>query len=290
MMRGTLAYDGPRIDAHLHLWERAVSDYGWLSPGDALFADFPAATAAVELADSGIAQAVLVQADDTERDTQFLLDVAERNDWVAGVVGWVPLADPVVAAARLDGFAVDGALRGIREMIHVSAGRDYLARSDVQKSLTAIADRDLAFDIPDAWPNHLHAVPALADALPDLTIVLDHLGKPPSLPEEFAVWRGLLVECAARPNVVAKFSGLSDYSRTVGGDSMRTLLDGALNAFGSERICWGSDWPISTKFDDYAEIWSGAATLIAELSASEQRDILFDTAARTYGLDSRDEL
>ena len=175
-------------------------------------------------------------------------------------------------------------------MIHVSAGRDYLARSDVQKSLTAIAARDLAFDIPDAWPNHLHAVPALADALPDLTIVLDHLGKPPSSPEEFAVWRGLLVECAARPNVVAKFSGLSDYSRTVGGDSMRTLLDGALDAFGSERICWGSDWPISTKFDDYGEIWSGAAALIAELSASEQRDILFGTAARTYRLDSRDEL
>jgi L-fuconolactonase len=287
-MRGSLAYDGPRTDTHLHLWERGVSDYAWLSPADVLFADFPAATAAVELAGAGIDLAVLVQADDTERDTQYLLDVAEANDWVGGVVGWVPLADPVVAAARLDGFAAGSALRGIREMIHVSAERDYLARSDVQKSLAEIAARDLAFDIPDAWPNHLHAVPALADALPNLTIVLDHLGKPPSSPEEFAVWQGLLVECAARPNVVAKFSGVSDYSRAMGGDSM--LLDGTLDLFGSERVCWGSDWPISTKFDDYGEIWSGAAALIAQLSASEQRDILFGTAARTYRLDPRDEL
>ncbi|MDQ1528722.1 MAG: L-fuconolactonase [Actinomycetota bacterium] len=290
MMRGSLAYDGPRTDTHLHLWERGVSDYAWLSPADELFADFPAALAEVELAGAGIDRAVLVQADDTERDTRYLLDVADQNDWVAGVVGWVPLADPVVAAARLDGFAVEGALRGVREMIHVSADRDYLTRSDVRESLTAIAARDLAFDIPDAWPNHLHAVPALADALPDLTIVLDHLGKPPSSTVEYAHWRELLAECAARPNVVAKFSGLSEYSRTGGGDSMRALLNGALDAFGSERICWGSDWPISTKFDDYGEIWSGAAALIAELSASEQRDILFGTAARTYRLDTRDEL
>jgi L-fuconolactonase len=291
MMRGSLAYDGPRVDTHLHLWERGVSDYAWLSPADELFADFRAETAAVELAGSGIDHAVLVQADDTERGTQYLLDVAERNDWVAGVVGWVPLADPVEVAGRLDGTATSGALRGIREMIHVSAERDYLARSDVRQSLGVIASHELAFDIPDAWPNHLHAVPALADALPSLTIVLDHLGKPPTWPdEEFAVWRGLMAECAARPNVVTKFSGLSGYTRTEGPDAQRTLLDGALEAFGSERICWGSDWPISTKFDDYAEIWSRASALIAQLSASEQRDLLFGTAARSYRLDPRGEL
>jgi L-fuconolactonase len=276
------AYDGPRIDAHLHIWERAASDYAWLGPEDELFADFPAERAAVELAASGIDHAILVQADDTELDTRYLLDVAEHNSWVAGVVGWVPLDDPARAIDQLDELASRPALQGIREMIHVKADREYLARRGVRDSLKAVADRKLAFDIPDAWPDHLHAVPALADALPDLTIVVDHLGKPPRSPGEFDTWRNLMIDCASRPNVVTKFSGLSDYSSMRGTDATRAVLDIALAVFGSSRICWGSDWPISTKFGDYASTWSSAVGLVSELSQGEQADLLFGAAARAY--------
>jgi L-fuconolactonase len=277
-----VAYDGPRIDAHLHVWERTASDYAWLSSGDELFADFPADRAALELATSGIGHAILVQADDTARDTEYLLDVAEDNGWVAGVVGWIPLADPAGAIVQLDELDSRPALVGVREMIHVKADREYLAQPAVRDSLKVVASRALAFDIPDAWPGHLHAVPALADALPDLTIVVDHLGKPPGLPEEFAMWRNLMVDCALRPNIVTKFSGLSDYSSTRGSDAPRVLLEIALAAFGSSRICWGSDWPISTKFANYASTWSSAAGLVSELSQSEQGDLLFGAAARAY--------
>ncbi|MCU1535431.1 MAG: hydrolase [Glaciihabitans sp.] len=281
----TLAYDGPRVDAHLHVWERAASDYSWLRPGNELYADFPPAKAAVELAGSGFGHAVLVQADDTARDTRFLLEAAEQNEWVSGVVGWVPLNDPAAAIGHLDEFADRPALRGIREMIHVKGDRDYLARPAVLQSLAAVAGHNLAVDIPDAWPHHLHAVPALADALPHLTIVIDHLAKPPVAPEEFATWRAQLLECALRPNVVTKFSGLSGYAKSEGLPATRAVLALALDAFGAHRMCWGSDWPISTKFDGYSAVWATAAALIAELSASEQRDILFATAARAYGLE-----
>lgn len=277
-----VAYDGPRIDAHLHIWERAASDYAWLSPADELFADFPAERAAVELAASGIGHAILVQADDTELDTRYLLDVAEHNGWVGGVVGWVPLDDPARAVGQLDELASRSALLGIREMIHVKADREYLARPGVRDSLKAVADHELAFDIPDAWPDHLHAVPNLADALPHLTIVVDHLGKPPLSADEFGTWRNLMIDCASRPNVVTKFSGLSDYSSIRGSDATRAVLDIALAAFGSSRICWGSDWPISTKFGNYASTWSSAAGLVSELSHGEQGDVLFDAAARAY--------
>jgi L-fuconolactonase len=277
-------YEGPRIDSHMHLWERAVGQYSWLRPDDRLFDDFPAARAATELALSGIGNAILVQADDTERDTRFLLDVAEQTEWATAVVGWVPLADPAVANRQLDGMADRPLLRGVREMIHITSGSDYLARGEVVQSLAAIASRGLAFDIPDAWPRHLHAVPGLADALPELTIVLDHLGKPPDSTEDFARWRSLLLDGALRPNVVAKFSGLSSHSTSRGPDATRALLDLALNAFGAERICWGSDWPVSTTFDDYAGIWSGTLDLVSELSESEQREVLFGAAARAYRL------
>lgn len=277
-----VAYDGPRIDAHLHVWERTASDYAWLGSGDELFADFPAERAALELAASGIGHAILVQADDTRRDTRYLLDVAEHNDWVAGVVGWIPLVDPARGIAQLDELGSRPALVGIREMIHVKADRGYLAQRAVRDSLKVVARRTLTFDIPDAWPLHLHAVPALADALPDLTIVVDHLGKPPGSPEEFAMWRNLMADCALRPNVVTKFSGLSDYSSTRGPDATRVLLEIALAEFGSSRICWGSDWPISTKSANYASTWSSAAGLVSELSRSEQGDLLFRAAARAY--------
>jgi L-fuconolactonase len=277
-----VAYAGPRIDAHLHIWERTASDYAWLGPDDELFADFPAERAAVELAASGVDHAILVQADDTELDTRYLLDVAEHNGWVAGVVGWVPLDDPERAVGLLDELASRPALLGIREMIHVMADREYLARPGVRDSLKAVAGRELAFDIPDAWPDHLHAVPALADALPDLRIVVDHLGKPPNSAEEFATWRNLMIDCASRPNVVTKFSGLSGYSNTRGSEATRDLLDFALAEFGSSRICWGSDWPISTKHGNYASTWSCAAGLVSELSQGEQADLLFGAAARAY--------
>jgi L-fuconolactonase len=277
-----LAYAGPRMDAHLHSWERSASDYAWLGAGDELFADFPAERAALELSTSGIGHAILVQADDTAGDTRYLLDAADENGWVAGVVGWVPLADPARAIGQLDELGSRAALLGIRELVHMRAEREYFARWEVRETLAEVAVRELAFDIPDAWPGHLHAVPALADVLPQLTIVVDHLGKPPGSPEEFAVWRKLMIDCAARPNVVTKFSGLSDYSSAHGGDATRALLDFALTTFGSSRICWGSDWPISTTFGDYASTWSRAAGLISELSASEQADLLFGAAARAY--------
>lgn len=284
MTRVIGTYEGPRIDSHLHVWERGVSDYSWLRPDDQLFDDFPPAMAAIELASSGVDQAILVQADDTTRDTRFLLDAAEQNDWVSAVVGWVPLVDPAAAARQLDGMADRSALRGVREMIHVAAERDYLARREVIESLTDVASHGLALDIPDAWPGHLHAVPSLADALPELTIVLDHLGKPPASAEDFANWRSLLLDCALRPNVVAKFSGLSGYSNAHGRGAARDVLDLALRAFGAERICWGSDWPVSTAFDDYAGTWSGTLELVSELSANEQREVYFGAAARAYRL------
>jgi L-fuconolactonase len=278
----SIAYAGPRMDAHLHIWERTASDYAWLGAGDELFADFPAASAALELAASGIGHAIVVQADDTARDTRYLLDVATDNSWVAGIVGWVPLADPARAIGQLDELGAHPALLGIREMVHVRAEREYFARRDVRESLAEIALRKLTFDVPDAWPNHLHAVPALADALPELTIMVDHLGKPPLVPGEFAAWRNLMIDCAARPNVATKFSGLSDFTSARGGDATRDLLDFALTTFGSSRVCWGSDWPISAKFGDYASTWSRADGLIGELSESEQADLLFGAAAGAY--------
>ncbi|HEY2644774.1 MAG TPA: amidohydrolase family protein [Galbitalea sp.] len=277
-------YAGSRIDAHLHVWHRTKSEYAWLSPGDELDADFPPHDAAAALRDAGFSSAVLVQADDTASDTRYLLDVAGWNEWVAGVVGWVPLSDPEGTAAELERLSAYPVLRGVRQLIHVDPDPHFLERPTVRASLAAVAKRGLAFDVPDAWPAHLQAVPALAVALPHLKIVLDHLGRPPVVADDVDVWRSVLTEIASRPNVVVKFSGLAAASSIPPGLSLADLWNIALDTFGASRIMYGGDWPISRKAGTYREVWNSVEPLIATLSPAEQAEVMCGTASRTYRL------
>jgi L-fuconolactonase len=277
-------YAVPRVDAHLHVWQRAKSEYAWLLPGDELYADFPPDAAEAALSEAGFSSAVLVQADDTASDTRYLLDVAGWNEWVAGVVGWVPLADPEAAAAELDRLSAYPVFRGVRQLIHVNPDPQFLERPTVRASLAAVAQHGLSLDVPDAWPGHLHAVPALAAAIPDLTIVLDHLGRPPVIADEVDVWRSALAEIASRPNVVVKFSGLAAPSSLPPGWSLADLWNVALDAFGASRVMYGGDWPISTKAGKYLAVWNGIEPLVSELSPDEQADVLCGTASRAYRL------
>jgi L-fuconolactonase len=274
-----------RIDAHLHLWDLDAGDYAWLGPQHGtLFATFTADAAHAELARAGFDAAVLVQAEDTTRDTQFLLDTAARHPWVAGVVGWVPLDDPAATEAQLDFWRDSAVLRGVRHLVHNDPRDGFLALPTVRRSLALVAERGLAFDVPDAWPRHLDAVATLAAELPQLTVVVDHLGKPPRGGADYPAWRGALARVAARENTVAKVSGLRMPGQPYSGAALRPTWDTALALFGPNRLMYGGDWPMSVPDGGYQPTWQVLAELIGELSPSEQDALLAGSARTAYRL------
>jgi L-fuconolactonase len=278
------------IDAHLHLWDLRRSAYSWITPDlGPLHTTITADRAHGELAAAGVEQAVLVQAEDSVADTEFMLEVAAEHDWVAGVVGWVQLDDPGVASAQLDRFAADPAFRGVRHLVHDDPRDDFLALPAVRTSLGLLAERGLPFDVPDAWPRHLTATAELAGALPGLTVVLDHLGKPPHGQPDFPNWRAAFEGVAARPNTVAKVSGLQVRGEPFTAAGIRPAWETALELFGPDRLMWGSDWPMTLLTAGYAGTWEVMAELFGELTEKEQGKILEGTAQRVYRLSAEEE-
>ncbi|WP_219414624.1 amidohydrolase family protein [Pseudonocardia nigra] len=274
-----------RIDAHLHLWDLDRSDYAWITPAHGpLHTSVLPGRAVAEMDACGIDRAVLVQAEDSETDTEFLLEVAKRCDRFAGVVGWVRLDDPGVAEAQLDRWQAHPAFCGVRHLVHDDPRDDFLALPAVRASLGLLAARGVPFDVPDAWPRHLAATAELAGALPELTVVVDHLGKPPHGRPDFGEWRRVLADVAARPNTVAKVSGLQVPGIPFTAEVLRPAWDAALELFGPDRLIWGSDWPMTLLTAGYAGTWEVLAGLIGELTPAEQEKILAGTAVRTYRL------
>lgn len=275
------------IDAHLHLWDLQRSAYSWITPEHGpLHTTITADRAEGELRAAGVDQAVLVQAEDSVTDTEYLLEVAAERDWVAGVVGWVQLDDPGAAAAQLDRFCADPAFRGVRHLVHDDPRDDFLALPAVRRSLGLLAERGLPFDVPDAWPRHLGATAELAAALPELTVVLDHLGKPPHGRTDFPAWREGFAAVAARPNTVAKVSGLQVRGEPFTVAGIRPAWEAALELFGPDRLLWGSDWPMTLLTAGYGGTWEVMAQLVGELTPEEQHEILAGTAQRVYRLDA----
>jgi L-fuconolactonase len=145
----------------------------------------------------------------------------------------------------------------------------------------------VAFDVPDAWPRHLAATAELAAALPELRIVVDHLGKPPFGEADWADWHAALARVAACTGTTAKVSGLQVPGRPFTVESVRPAWDAALELFGPARLMWGSDWPMTVLVEGYAGTWDVVSTLVAELSPDEQAVLLAGTAMSVYRLGRR---
>jgi L-fuconolactonase len=276
---------GAVVDAHLHVWDLERSEYAWLTPElGPLYATFTPEQAQAELRAAGIGSAVLVQAEDSERDTELMLEAAERHTWIAGVVGWVRLDDTAAAARQLARWAEEPRFRGVRHLVHDDPRDDFLALPAVRASLALLAERGMPFDVPDAWPRHLAATADLAAALPDLRVVVDHLGKPPFGGAGWERWRATLAAVAARANTVVKVSGLQVPGRPFTVAEVRPAWETALELFGPARLMWGSDWPLTVLTGGYQQAWEVMSSLVAELSPDEQAHVMCSTAVSVYKL------
>ncbi|MFD6142831.1 amidohydrolase family protein [Promicromonospora sp. NPDC060271] len=278
------------VDAHLHLWELDRHPQPWIDPGSMseIARDFTARDAAAELGAHGIADAVVVQADNSLSETEDLLAAAAAGGVVKAVVGWVDLLGDVPAQlAHLRRLPGGETLVGVRHLAHLEPDPSWLLRPDVVAGLIAVADAGLVVELV-VRAHQLPVVTELVGALPAASFVLDHLGKPPLLAggADLDRWRADLADLARHPDVVAKVSGLGLEADHLGwtAAALRPAVDHALETFGPDRLMFGSDWPLVRLTRGYTAWWEAYLQLTATLGAAEQEAIDHGTARRVYGI------
>ncbi|MFD5741598.1 amidohydrolase family protein [Streptomyces massasporeus] len=274
------------VDAHHHVWDLSVRDQDWITGPELapLRRDFTMKDLASEARAAGVARTVLVQTVTVPEETPEFLALAAEHDLIAGVVGWTDLTRPGIAdeLTRLRALPGGPYLKGIRHQVQGEPDPEWLLRPDVQRGLAAVADAGLVYDLV-VLPHQLPACVRAATALPGLTFVLDHLGKPPIASGALEPWATGLRALAALPNTVAKLSGLlteaDPASWTV--EDLRPYAEVALEAFGPGRLMYGSDWPVSTLGAAYCDTLDLTRRLT---DPHDHPQILETTATRVYGL------
>lgn len=279
-----LAAELNAIDTHLHCWEE-LAGYSWLTPELApLYREIPAREGLGETTQKGYKHTILVQAADTLADTEYLLNQVTQQPEILGAVCWVPLTDAAWLAEHLPQLQQRG-LVGVRELIHDQPDTKLLDRAAYREGLAVLAQCGVPFEVPDAFPAQLPAATRLAADLPQLTVVLDHLGKPPAtLGAEFTAWELAVREFAAHPNTVAKLSGLHHGGVALAPQVHARAWEVALQAFGPKRLLLGSDYPMPLLGAGYAALHDLTALELAKLSLPEARAIAGGTARRVYRL------
>lgn len=277
------------VDAHHHVWDLSVRDQDWITGPELapLRRNFTVEDLEPQARAVGVSRTVLVQTVTVADETPEFLALAETHDLIGGVVGWTDLTGPHAAdeLARLRELPGGRYLKGIRHQVQGEPDPEWLLREDVRRGLAAVAEAGLVYDLV-VLPHQLPACVRAAERHPELTFVLDHLGKPPIAGGESEPWATGIHALAALPNTVCKLSGMVTEADPKGWrvDDLTRYSDTVLAAFGPGRLMFGSDWPVCTLVASYAEVSDIAGQLTGKLSESEQAAVFADTATRVYDL------
>ncbi len=275
-----------KIDAHQHFWEYNDADYPWISEGHAAIRrDFLPADLAPLLGECGVDGSIAVQARQTLEETRWLLGLAERDELIRGVVGWFPLCEAGVDAA-LERFAGHPRLVGARHVVHDEPDDAFILRDDFNDGVRRLARHGLVYDIL-IFERHLPNTIAFVDRHPEVQFVVDHIAKPKIREGTFdRRWRTNILELARRENVACKLSGMATEvdGETWGAETLRPYFETALEAFGSERLMFGSDWPVCLLMSGYRRWAETVRSSIGGLSDAGQGAVLGGNACRLYGL------
>ncbi len=274
------------IDAHQHFWTLSRGDYDWLGPElEGLYRDFSPEDLEPLLRAHAIDATVLVQAAATFAETRFLLGIADATPFVAGVVGWVDFdGPPDEVEAGLDEIARHPKGVGVRPMIQDLPDPDWMLGDSRRRVFEMLVERELRFDAL-VRPVHLAGLRQLLGRHPELRCVVDHGAKPAIAAGEREPWARDLARIADESSARCKLSGLASEAGTAWTpDRLRPWVERLLEAFGSDRLLWGSDWPVVEPAGGYAAWHAACRELLAGLP-DEQRAGIFGANARAfYGL------
>lgn len=274
-----------RIDAHQHFWKYDPARHAWITDEMAVLKrDFLPEELDREIRENGIDASIAVQTDQSESETLFLLDLAERHERIAGVVGWVDLASSQVGE-RLRFFSQFKKLRGFRHIVQSEPDDRFLVRNDFARGIACLQEFGFTYDIL-IYPRQMPAAIELTTKLSGQRFAIDHMAKPEIRTNDCASWAAHMMEIAKNPNVYCKVSGLVTEAnwRRWKKEDFTPYLDVVFKAFGPERLLFGSDWPVCLLAARYRQVKQILEEYLENCRAGDKEKIFGDNAIRFYGL------
>lgn len=272
-----------RIDAHQHFWQLDRGDYGWLTSAlGAIHRDFAASDLKPQIDKAGIDGTIIVQAASTVAETEFMLSIAEENDWVYGVVGWVDmLAEDASDVIRR--LAKNPKFVGIRAAIEGDDDHDWILQPELAPAIQTLIDLNLTFDCQGrVWL--LKNLLKFFKTYPDLRCVIDHCAKPLIKDQVMQPWADEISEIAQNTNVFCKLSGLSTEAKhhEWAQADIAPYAKHVIEQFGANRVMYGSDWPVVNLGANYQSWYEAVVSFTNEMTSAEQDAIFGGTAAKFY--------
>ena len=275
------------IDAHQHFWQLDLPfEYGWLrsEKNQPICRNYLPADLKGHLENCGIDKSIFVQTQHNVEENRWVLKLAEENDFIAGVVGWVDLASEA-CEDQLAEFKDQPKFVGIRHIVHDEANDDFIVQPDIIRGLKVLQKHNVPYDLL-FYTKHLKHAVTLARQLPELPMVIDHLSKPKIKDQITEGWSQDLKAAAKFPNMFCKLSGMvteADWKSWKPAD-LKPYVDTAIEAFGPERCMFGTDWPVCELAASYEHVFQALTDIVGPLGESENANIFGKTAAKFYGL------
>ncbi len=271
------------IDSHQHFWCLERGDYAWLTNDlAAIYRNFEPKDLEPILKSNGVTGTILVQATDTEAETEFMLSLAAKNDWIKGVVGWVDMQSDH-ACKKIQEFAKNPKFIGIRPMIQGIKNDDWMMNAAIKPAIKMLIEQNLTFDAL-LLPKHLSIFKQFIIRYPDLKIVIDHCAKPDIKNNIFQPWADKMAEIAEHKQIYCKLSGLvNEAGDNWIIDDIMPYARHILNIFGTDRVMFGSDWPVVNLVSDYQK-WLSICKKLTDKMTQQQKNKIFGKNAIIFYL------
>lgn len=273
-----------RIDSHQHYWDLTKFNYGWMGSGPSpLKKNFLPGDLEPILEQNRFDGTVVVQANTDPGEVTWLMDLAKQHKTILGVVGWVDLLSPKLGNV-LDELQKNPLFKGVRHPVHDEKDDDWLMRSGVLNGLKELERRKIPFDLL-LRPQHFKVVEPLAERLPNLNLVLDHLGKPNIALKQWDLWADYMVRFQKIPRMHVKVSGMvTEAAKEWKAEDLRPYVQHVWKVFGPSRLMFGSDWPVCTRAGSWKQVLAAFTQALGAQSMRDREQILGATAARFYGI------
>ncbi|MCA9079154.1 MAG: amidohydrolase family protein [Planctomycetaceae bacterium] len=274
------------IDAHQHFWELGRFDTAWLEEPQhkPICRNFLPPDLKQRIDRVGVDKTVFVQTQHNVEENRWVLEFTKEHPWIVGVVGWVDLASPQCEEQVLE-FKEHPRFVGVRHITQGESDDNFIVSPDVLRGLHTLERHGVPFDLL-FYVKHLHHASRLGNELPELKMVIDHLSKPEIKAGRLDNWETNFRAAAKYPNIFCKLSGMiteADWANWKPAD-LQPYIDVALEAFGPQRLMFGSDWPVCELAGTYDQVYETLQTCLGQLSESEREQIFSKTAIDFYGL------
>lgn len=271
------------IDSHQHFWQVGRFNYPWMTSDlGVLYRDYLPDELAPILTNNGVDKTILVQASNGLAESRWLLNLADENSFIAAVVGWVDLMSPDIDAQLVE-LTAHPKFKGVRHLVESEPQDDWLVQPAVLSGLRRLSTYGLSYDFL-VHTRHLKYVPQVAEACPELALVIDHLAKPPIAKNEIKEWSKGFKPLASYPNIHCKLSGLVTEANWTSWqtDDLRPYVEFALDTFGPERLMFGSDYPVCLLASSYDRVLASFQEILTNLRDDEREKVFSRNAARVY--------